>query len=77
MKNLFVLNCNLGDGSSCIKATFDAELIKEMEDKYNIGELEFETWCDGDGFHYETWTVPDECTPENMGFTALTRRYVF
>jgi len=77
MKNLYVLTSNNGDGSSSVRATFDAELIQEMEDKYSEGDFDFERWSDGDGFHYSTWTVPDECTPKSMGFNALTRNDVF
>lgn len=77
MKKLYVLTSNNGDGSSSVCVTFDEKLIDEMEEKYSDGDFDFETWSDGDGFHYETWTVPDECTPETMGFSALTRDDVF
>jgi hypothetical protein len=77
MKTLYILTSNNGDGSSSIRATFDQSLIDEMEEKYNEGELDSECWADGDGFHYETWNVPDECTPESMGFNPLTRDRVF
>ncbi len=77
MKKLYVLSRNNGDGSSSIVATFNKELIDEMKAKYNSGDLDSEAWADGDGFHYETWNVPDECTPESMGFNELQRKYVF
>lgn len=77
MKQLYILNRNNGDGSSSICATFDKNLIDEMQTKYDDDELDFETWADGDGFHYDTWTLPDECTPETMGFTPLKRSDVF
>lgn len=77
MKNLYILTSNNGDGSSSICATFDEALIQEMEEKYDNGDLDFERWADGDGFHYDIWTVPDECTPETMGFRPLTRDDVF
>lgn len=48
-----------------------------MEEKDAKGELDSETWTDGDGFHYNIWTVPDECTPESMGFSRLERDDVF
>lgn len=77
MKKLYVLTSNNGDGSSSVCATFDKSLIDEMEDKYQDGTLDFETWSDGDGFHYNTWTLPEECTAESMGFSELTRDDVF
>jgi hypothetical protein len=77
MKNLYVLMSNNGDGSSSIRATFDGKLVEEMQNQYDEGELDFETWADGDGFHYSTWTVPDECTPESIGFSPLLRENVF
>lgn len=77
MKNLYVLTSNNGDGSSSVCATFDKALIDEMETRYREGDFDFETWSDGDGFHYSTWTVPNECTPENMGFSPLERDDIF
>ena len=77
MKNLYVMSKNNGDGSSSVVATFNKELIDEMEEKYNEGELDCETWADGDGFHYQTWTVPDECTAKSMNFYELNREDVF
>jgi hypothetical protein len=78
MKTLYILTSNNCDGSSSVRATFDGELIKEMEKKYEEGELDSERWVDGDGFHYNTWTLPDECTPESMGlFYPLKREDVF
>ena len=68
MKNLYVFTRNNGDGSSSICATFDGKLMEKMQTMYDNDELDFETFCDGDGFHYETWTVPDECTAKSMGF---------
>ncbi len=44
MKNLYVMSKNNGDGSSSVVATFNKELIDEMEEKYNEGELDCETW---------------------------------
>ena len=77
MKNLYVMSKNNGDGSSSVVATFNKELIDEMEQKYNEGELDSETWGDGDGFHYQTWTVPDECTAKSMKFYEIKREDVF
>jgi len=77
MKNLYVMSRNNGDGSSSVVATFNKELIDEMEQKYNEDELDSETWGDGDAFHYQTWTVPDECTAKSMKFYELKREDVF
>lgn len=77
MKKLYILTSNNGDGSSSVRATFDQSLIAEMQEKYDNDELDFERWADGDGFHYSTWRLPDECTPESMGFSPLTRDCVF
>lgn len=77
MKTLYVLTSNNGDGSSSVCATFDANLIAKMDEAYGDGTLDFETWSDGDGFHYSTWTLPDECTPQSMGFSELTDEDVF
>lgn len=77
MKNLYVLISNNGDGSSSIRPTFDKNLVDEMEAKVDEGELDYERWADGDGFHYSVWTVPDECTAESMGFRELKREDVF
>lgn len=77
MKNLYILISNNGDGSSSVKATFDQALVDEMEQKVDDGQLDYERWADGDGFHYSIWTVPDECTPESMGFRELKRENVF
>lgn len=72
MKKLFVLSTNCGDGSFSVQATFDQKLIKKMEKMYKEGELDSERFCDGDGFHYQTWNLPDECTVESVGFYELT-----
>lgn len=75
MKSLYVLCSNNGDGSSSVYATFDKDLIDEMDAKYSDSDSDFdyETWSDGDGFHYDVWTVPDECNAKTMGFSELTR----
>lgn len=73
MKKLFVLSTNCGDGSSNVYATFDQKLIRKMEKMYEKGTLNFERFCDGDGFHYQTWNLPDECTVESVGFYELTK----
>lgn len=68
MKKLFVLINNGGDGSCYPEYTFNEEWIKEQEEKADRDELEYDDiGCDGDGFHYDVLTVPDEATLESLG----------
>ena len=68
-KQLFVLTSDSGDGSYHAHYTFNSAWITEMAEKSNNGELEYgDLGVDGDGFHYGVLNVPDECTPESMGF---------
>lgn len=67
-KTLYVLVSNGGDGSYYPHYTFDAEFIQKLNDRDLAGLMDCEDLgCDGDGFHYDTILVPDECTLENMG----------
>ena len=67
MKKLYVLISNGGDGSYYPHFTFNEDWIKKQELAYDNGELEYDSLgCDGDGFHYEILTVPDECTLESL-----------
>lgn len=68
MKKLFVLISNGGDGSYYPHFTFNEEWIERRHEADDLGELEYDSLgCDGDGFHYEVLTVPDECTLESLG----------
>ena len=68
MKKLFVLVSNGGDGSYYPHFTFNEEWIERQQEAHDFGELEYDSLgCDGDGFHYEVLTVPDECTLESLG----------
>jgi hypothetical protein len=68
MKKLYVLVNDGGDGSYYPQYTFNEEWIKKMDDADADGNLEYgNIGVDGDGFHYETLTVPDECTLESLG----------
>lgn len=68
MKTLYVLPSNNGDGSCTIKYTFNMDWIMAMEEAYSSGEdFDYERWADGDGFHYDSLTVPDECTLKSLG----------
>lgn len=77
MKKLYIIISNGGDGSYSVNATFDEALVNDMSEAYDNGEFDYERWSDGDGFHYTTWTVPDECTAKSMGFYELKRSDVF
>ena len=67
-KQLFVITGDGGDGSFHAYYTFNKDWIEEREQQYNRGELDYYSiGVDGDGFHYDTLTVPDECTLESLG----------
>lgn len=68
MKKLFALISDGGDGSYSVWFTMNEEFIAAHEERYDKCELESgDLGVDGDGFHYETLTVPDECTLESLG----------
>lgn len=68
MKKLYVLVSDGGDGSYSPCYTFNSEWIKSVEEQYENGEIDCEhVGCDGDGFHYDTLNVPDECTLASLG----------
>lgn len=77
-KTLFVLVSDGGDGSYSTQYTFNEEFIQKMDDAYNSGQLDYcSMGCDGDGFHYDTIKVPDECTYESMGISDCSEGYEF
>lgn len=68
MKKLFVLVSDSGDGSYHPQYTFSQEWINIQHERRRRGELDHEDiGCDGDGFHYDTLMVPDECTLASLG----------
>lgn len=69
MKTLYVVVVNGGDGSSYPRYTFNTEWINKMKTAYynDDPEFDYESYADGDGFHYDELTVPDECTLESLG----------
>ncbi len=77
MKNLYILISDGGDGSYYPQYTMNAELIAKLELAADEERMTYENGlgCDGDGFHYETLTVPDECTPESLGIRVLEDDY--
>lgn len=67
-KKLFALVSDGGDGSSSIYFTMNEEFINAHQERYLNDELEHDDLgVDGDGFHYDILTVPDECTLESLG----------
>lgn len=67
-KKLFALVCDGGDGSYSIHYTFNKDFLDGLERKYFSGDLEHgDLGVDGDGFHYDTLTVPEECTLQSLG----------
>ena len=70
MKKLFVLVSDSGDGSFHPRYTFNASWIVEQLRLDHAGLLEYDDiGRDGDGFHYDTLMVPDECTYESLGIS--------
>lgn len=70
MKNLYILISDGGDGSYYPHYTMNEDWITKQDEKDANGELEYPSLgCDGDGFHYEVLTVPDECTLESLGIS--------
>lgn len=68
---IFILISNGGDGSYYPRYVNDPAIIARLEQLDSEGKLnpEYTPGYDGDGFHYETITVPDTCTEESLGIT--------
>jgi len=68
-KELYVLVQDSMDGSYIPKFTFSKEWITKAEKLHDDGKLGWDdiVGIDGDGFHYTTITVPDECTLQSLG----------
>lgn len=74
-KKLFVLTSDGGDGSRGTHYTFNEAFVKRMEERYDNDELDYDALgVDGDGFGYDTLTVPDECTLESLGIHSDAAR---
>ena len=47
--------------------------IDAQQGRYDEGELEHgDTGVDGDGFHYDTLSVPDDATYESLGISIYS-----
>lgn len=67
-KNLYVFARDNGDGSTSTQYTMNESWVLKMESLNDNGELDYDSgWIDGDGFHYDTLTVPEECTLKSLG----------
>ena len=67
-KMLYVLVGDNGDGSYSTHYTLNADFINQLQEKYENGDIEAGAiGCDGDGFHYDELTVPDDVTMESLG----------
>jgi len=71
MKTLYILVGNGGDGSYYPQYTFNAEFIRKLE------EMDTDDFSDGDGFHYDTLNVPDECTLDSLGVSDCAEGFEF
>lgn len=70
---LFLLVENGGDGSYIIRFILDKNLINKLSQAYDDGKLDYDApGVDGDGFSYETITVPDDSTSESLGIHITT-----
>lgn len=70
-KQLYVLVGNNGDGSTTVYGTFNKLLLDRLEQYLEACSDRRDQFYDGDGFHYQTWTLPDECTNQSVGFYDL------
>lgn len=77
MKKLFIIISDGGDGSYYPQYTMNEELIKKLDLAYDEDRMSYDSGigCDGDGFHYDTLNIPDECTPESLGISVLDDDY--
>ncbi len=68
-KPLFVMISDGGDGSYYPNYTFNPEFIAMLKEAHDNRKMNYENGigCDGDGFHYDTINVPEECTGESLG----------
>lgn len=68
MKKLFVLISDGGDGSQSANYTMNEPFVTALAARENAESGDLGT--DGDGFHFDTLTVPDDCTLETLGITS-------
>ncbi len=76
-KKLYILISDGGDGSYSPRYTMNPELIKKLQAAADEDRMTYENGVgvDGDGFHYSSVLLPDECTPESLKITVLPDDY--
>lgn len=67
-KKLFVLITDGGDGSQSANYTMNETFVQELAKRENAESGEI--GVDGDGFHFDTLTVPEDCTLESLGIAS-------
>jgi hypothetical protein len=72
-KPLYLLIQNCGWGSSYPRFTFNSELIAKFQRAADEDRMDYENGIgmDGDGFHYETLNVPEDCSALSLGISLL------
>lgn len=73
MKKLYILIANGGDGSYYPKYVMDKKVIDRLQKAADNETMDYEfgVGMDGDGFHYATLNLPDECTPKSLGIKLM------
>jgi hypothetical protein len=68
-KELYVVVQDDMDGSFSPRFTFDRAWVLKAQKLHEEGKLKYDDipGIDGDGFHYTTLIVPDECTLQSLG----------
>lgn len=74
---LYVLISDGGDGSYYPQYTLNPQLINKLQEAHDLDLMTYENGvgCDGDGFHYDTITVPDGSTAESLGISVIDDNY--
>jgi hypothetical protein len=75
-KPLYVIISDGGDGSYYPHYTLNSDLILKLQQAYDKNLMNYDDiGCDGDGFHYSTINVPEECTIESLGIIVIPDNY--
>ena len=67
MVELYIVVSDCGDGSYYPRYTMNKKWIEKMDKEGEYPDI----GCDGDGFHYDTLTLPDGVTLESLGVTDI------
>lgn len=77
-KPLFILIADNGDGSFSPYATFDRSLLDTLRQACREWDFNKEA-CpgyDADGFHYTTYTVPEDVSIASLGARAVESHWL-